>query len=102
VEQFALNETIEDTAFQVTFPVGTWVRDYRTDEKYILREGGARREIEAGEFTGDNYEQLLHSEPPSRALARKRVWGLAVSALLFLAIGGWFLYRHWRRLDHAT
>lgn len=39
-------------------------RNYITDENYILRKGGTRRDIVAGQFDGHSYEKLLHTPPP--------------------------------------
>ena len=66
VDSWSLNERIPDSAFKVAPVVGSWVRDYRNDETYILLEGGKRRPILKGEFDGTNYEYLRNSDPPVR------------------------------------
>lgn len=60
-----LNETIPDSSFQLSYPVGTWVHDYTTKETYILLKDDKKRPILRGEFNGKNYEELLHSKPAS-------------------------------------
>jgi len=86
--------TVQD--FQVEFPVGTYVRDYEADTTYILREGGERRPVLPGEFTGENYEELLHSDPPSSG--RSRLWiVVSVNAVLLALVGTWFFYFRKRR-----
>lgn len=66
-----LNEQLPADLFDLPpLPDGTWVRNYITDEDYIVQNGGTRRDIMAGEFDGQNYQQLLHSPPPGG----KRRW----------------------------
>ena len=87
--------TVQD--FQIEFPMGTYVRDYEADKTYILREGREACPVLRGEFTGDNYKQLLHSDPPS--LGRSRVWLVVVivNVVLLFAVCTWFFYFRTRR-----
>ncbi len=39
-------------------PARTWVNDITTGDTYIVKEGGARRPVRKGEFTGSNFEEL--------------------------------------------
>jgi hypothetical protein len=65
VESCVINRNLDDGMFVNNgFPHGTWVRDHLSDTTYIVRDGRQRRAVLPGEFTGDNYEQLLNSEPP--------------------------------------
>jgi len=95
VTEYKLNHPIPDVTFQLTYPPGTWVHDYVTDQEYIIRGGGNRRPILRGEYTGDNYEQLLHSDPPSLA----KPWGLRRVLGILSGIGGLLavlMYLGWR------
>ncbi len=96
VTEYKLNTPIADSTFQIEYPVGTWVRNTVTDETYIVREEGDKRPIMRGEFTGDNYEELLHSDPPSHGLTAVRAI-LIVASVLCLAGGSAWLWQHRRR-----
>jgi hypothetical protein len=63
---YEINTPIPDSTFDVSYPVGTWVNNCVTDERYLLLENGKKRPILPGEFNGENYEDLLHSEPGSQ------------------------------------
>lgn len=88
VTQYHINETIPDATFDVSFPPGTYVHDYRTNKEYILREGKPPRPVLEGELQegARNYQELLHSEPPGSS-GNRRLWGLvALNLALFIAI----------------
>jgi hypothetical protein len=81
---FRLNEAIGDETFEIEYPLGTWMNNRITDESYILREGGNKRPVVPGEFTGRNYEQLRDSDPPGSG-SRSGAW-MALLAALVLAL----------------
>ena len=79
--------------FKIEFPHGTFVRNRATDENYIVRDGMPNRIVREGEFTGDNYDQLLSSDMPitPQEIATKStvnwIWvgnGLIIAIILFL------------------
>lgn len=96
VTQYTFNQPIPDATFQLTYPPGTWVHNYVTDEEYIVREGGDVRPILPGEFDGSNYEQLLHSDPPSPG-RRRLLLMFVINALILLVASAWFFYFRKRR-----
>lgn len=67
VTHCTIKQPLTTEAFTIDLPPGTWVNNLVTGETRILREGQPDRIVLKGEFTGDNYEQLLNSEPPSVA-----------------------------------
>lgn len=86
VTKAAINTSISDDTFEVDYPDGTEVSNLLTDEWYILREGGHKRPILPGEFTGDNYQQLLQSDPPGTGRGAWFWTLLASNVALFIAI----------------
>lgn len=87
VVQREVNAEFTAERFAIEFPSGTYVRDYRDDTTYILREGDEPRPVRRGEFTGDNYEQLLHGDPPvTGATGSWRLFASATSAAVLLAV----------------
>jgi hypothetical protein len=93
----AINETIPDNTFQLSYPVGTWVSNNITDETYILQEGDTKRPILAGEFTGDNYEELLHSKPGLLGVSH-RTTRILVCLAVVLVLACWFFLRRRQRM----
>jgi hypothetical protein len=49
---------VSDDTFVVTFPPGTWVRDYIRDESWIVREDGSQRTVLKSE-DGLDYNELI-------------------------------------------
>ena len=88
VKKFDVNAEIPASEFQLDFPVGTIVRNYRTNEHYLLREGGVKRRITDAESDARiSYKQLLATEP-GKGLRPSgggwRVVGLVVCSVLLL------------------
>ncbi len=93
VKEFQLGEPLSSELFEIPTPVGTWVRKYDTDETYILRNGGEKRKILPGEFNGENYEQLLNSESPTKKTRSLTFTILGAAVLILVLIA---LYRYWK------
>jgi len=91
VTEYALNQPVPDEVFEIALPPGTWVRNYITGECYILREGGEKRPILPGEYTGDNYEELLRSDPMSGE--GKLRWFLGAVVVAVGALAAWAVLR---------
>ncbi|GEM_PF-5191332 len=92
VSNYRINRMVPDKEFRVEFPAGTWVQNYITEERYIVREGGAKRRVAKGEYDGTNYQTILRTEPPG-TWSR---WWIVVSAALGAAVlfaGLFWLYR---------
>ncbi len=79
--------------FTIDFPPGTWVGNTTTRENYIVRDGLPNRIVRPGEFTGDNYDELLNSDMPitPQEIATKStvnwIWignGLIIAFIVFL------------------
>ena len=66
VSKFSINKTFADSEFELVLLYGTWVRNFATDETYILRANGEKRPILRGEYNGKNYQELLESEPKKK------------------------------------
>ena len=98
VSESRLNVPIPDEMFDFgRLPQGTWLRNYITDEAYILRQDGEKRPVRPGEYNGENYQQLLTSDSPDREYWGGQGWrtfwaacGIAVVLLVLVLI---FLYR---------
>jgi len=67
VIQRYFNKPVGDVEFAADFPVGTLVQGATArEESYIVREGGRRQKIRENDFNGENYKQLLESDPESK------------------------------------
>lgn len=95
-----INSHIPDETFEIQYPDGTWVKNYDTHERYILRGKGDRRPVLDGEFDGTNYQQLLHSDPPGGGRGRWFWTLLAANITLLIAIVavGFYYRRRVRRV----
>jgi hypothetical protein len=90
------NQEIPDQAFEVTYPVGTWVNDYPNKETYLLLKNGKKRPILPGEYTGKNYDELLYGKSMSWAEIRRRA--IVVTCLVgVVVLGSWLFLRRRRR-----
>ena len=63
VLQWKVNPSIDDSAFDIQFPVGTYIEDRVAGENYILKENSRKRRVTAKDWSGATYETLLHTEP---------------------------------------
>lgn len=101
LDQYELNEPPPRETFSISYPPGTWVDDRIDNLTYIVRDGKPNRMVLPGEFTGDNYEQLLNSEPPDlRAKSGGGMgWFWLGNGVLIAAIAGvWY----WRARTRRT
>jgi hypothetical protein len=87
VTKCLLNEAIDVNTFTFDFPVGTIVRDYRTDNEYIVRPGGRKRPITLDERRAElTYEQLLATEPSLPSLRGRRSGAIVWTVLGLLVV----------------
>lgn len=94
VSDCSINRSIPDDTFKFDYPYGTWVRNYDTNERYLVRKDGERRPILPGEFTGTNYEELLNSDPPGKGGRRWRiVVTILTVSLAVLLVAFWYRRR---------
>lgn len=99
VDSLSINSPLADDLCTLdTFPDGTWVTNYISDEVYIAREGRANRQVMVGEYNGSNYEMLKNSEPfwgstvVRESVGRK--WIIVVNlVLLAIVMLAWWRYR---------
>jgi len=61
VTSFVFKDEFPDDIFDLEFAPGTWVNDGINNESYIVKDGGLKRPVAAGEFTGDNFPQIQSS-----------------------------------------
>jgi len=94
VVKYELNETIPESTFQLNYPPGTMVSNSMTKESYLVLEDGGKRPIQPGEFTGSNYDKLLHTAPASERVDLRIA--LTVASLALLGVM-WYLLSSWRR-----
>lgn len=94
VTEAHINTIIPEETFEIALPPGTWVSNYTNGERYIIRDNDSRRPVAPGEFTGNNYEQLLNSDPPSQ-LTRRVLLGVGI--LGGASVVGILLLRAYRR-----
>ncbi len=93
VTKRAINQALPTEVFDIEVPVGAWVSDSSTKESYIVREGGRKRPILAGEFNGHNFEQLLATDPPSDSAGTTKVVVLLVALGLLALLAAAGVYR---------
>jgi len=94
VTECKLNSAIPEATFELDFPIGAWVRNSMTNERYIVRDAGKKRPIMPGEFTGSNFEQIRDSEPPGLSRGSKMLIA-GVTVLVF--VGAFVLWLVARR-----
>lgn len=65
VLECSINRPVGDKAFDITFPYGTWVNEYRDGESrsYLVFKGGRRRYLSGSERDVRQYEQLMADGP---------------------------------------
>jgi hypothetical protein len=61
VLQWSVNPNIDDSRFDLQFPVGSYVEDNVTNEKYIVKENSQKRHVRKEEWKS-GYESLLRTE----------------------------------------
>jgi hypothetical protein len=94
VTKCALNTRLEDAVFTVAVPPNTFVHDGFKKQRYILRESGVERPILRGEYTGDNFAELLATEPhQSLTKTSKSRWLIVMNIVLLIAISSAIIYR---------
>ncbi len=90
VSKYSINSPLGSDVFDIPFGPDTWVQNYVTKESYILKANGIKRPVLPGEFTGDNFRDMLRADPPSG-------WPWATTIIVITAIivaaAGIFLYR---------
>lgn len=64
VFQWKVNPNLDDATFDIQFPVGTYVEDNVSGEKYILKENSRKRHVSAADWAS-GYEALLRTDPVS-------------------------------------
>lgn len=62
VSLWKVNPNIDDSRFDIQFPVGAYIEDKVTGENYILRENSQKRLVTAKDWSGATYQDLLHTE----------------------------------------
>jgi len=88
VKRFDINVNIPDSVFSFAFPVGTIVRNWKTNEHYLLREGGEKRYITDAEAEARvPYKRLLATNT-GEALGS---WGIPRRSVLLIICGGLLL-----------
>jgi hypothetical protein len=99
VTRCEINPTIDASEFELAFVPGTMVEDYRTDEIYIAREGGRKRQLSRAERSQNlPYEYFLATESPETGSTgnwsvRTIVWiaamGISIAAALTILLYRW-------------
>ena len=101
VTDYEINPKLSSETFTIQFAPGTYVRDRRSGEQYIVREGGQKRVVLPSELrAGAGYQDLLNSETGKvfRAPNRSRFWmPLMVANLIVIAAFAWLMSRRRRR-----
>ncbi len=96
---FAINHRVPEDAFEIRFPVGTWVQNNITKEAYIVRDQGQKRPVLAGEFNGTNYLELLNSEPGDNLAPKTfRLYLILANLAVIAAIVFLFVRKRGRRM----
>lgn len=103
VVSLQVNNGIGDGAFELQFDPGTFVMDNLTGTQAITLANGEERRILPGEFTGENYEELLSTPAGGAGLRRQGAWRqviLAANVAAILLFAGFLLYRRRTRRPH--
>lgn len=99
IKKFQINADIPDSVFSFDFPVGSIVRNWKTDEHYLIRSGGEKRYItEAESDARVSYKSLLTTNTGESLSPRDRSW----RAILLVACGAilltWLVLVIYRRI----
>jgi len=106
VTRYTINSDIPRSEFQLEFPAGTYVSDYKkaNAEDYIVRDGGAKRIVTSAEFArgaGGDYRELLNTES---GMARRNLFGSGAVRLVIILVSAVvicaavFYFRRLRRI----
>ncbi len=93
VRKLRINEPIPDETFKFEYPPGTYVKDYVTNERFVVKPSGERRVHAEGESY--DYEHLLNTDPPRRWL-RWLLGALAFGVVILLAVAAAYRFRRVR------
>jgi hypothetical protein len=100
VKKYEINHGLVGDPFRLVLSPGTWVSNNVTGERYILRDGSVRRPVQKGEFTGSNFQELLHTDPPGGGSYRQFVFLLFIVGMALVLLGTTvFVYRRIRGRD---
>ncbi len=87
VTEYEINLPVDPASFDLEFPRGTVVYDFKQDLQYVVRpDGGGKRMVPRSDI-GATYEQILNSEPgqafkSTRSPERSCNWPAIVGAIL--------------------
>jgi hypothetical protein len=94
VESIEPLDRLDEKLFSLDFAPGTLVQNAKTNEKYILREGGEKRPILNSERTA-TYEQLVRTDAggasPKRARGGFSVYGILTGLVMLSLLAVAFL-----------
>jgi hypothetical protein len=78
---------IDDSVFELR-PTdrGTWMTDIQQKTMAIYRGDDDIREVKPGEFNGQNYQQLLNSDPPGKFNIKRNLFFLIVGMTIVTVI----------------
>lgn len=96
-----VNPPVPDDAFDLEFPVGTWVTDLRsTPEKQVIVRKGVDRPVYRSE-AGTPYKKLRDTDPPGGPYREASTWDtiawVGLASLMLLATGVFIVIRARRR-----
>jgi outer membrane lipoprotein-sorting protein len=88
VESVVVNPSFDAATFSLAPGRGVYVSDMQLGKDYMALGGDRKRIIRPGEFTGDNFEELMHDR-----YATMRFWGAMVAVALVAVIALAFVYK---------
>jgi hypothetical protein len=100
VKRFQINADIPESVFRFDFPVGSIVRNWKSDEYYLIRSGGEKRYItEAESDARVPYKSLLTTNAGESLSPSHRSWraiSIIVSGAILLMLLALLIYRRIR------
>lgn len=99
---YEINPTVDNAVFRPSFPPGTMVTDYRTDEEYLVKSDGTSRPILPLEREREvSYEEIVATESGRAGLYRspsiaKYYWWIVGGILTSLSVAIWRYRSHFK------
>lgn len=90
VRVLEVNKVIDDSEFEINFPVGTWVTDEFEEKEYLVLEDEKKRTITADDLVNRSYESMMND-----AHSGIRPWRFLIACVVGVScvLAGIYLWR---------